>query len=126
MSVNVQTSLNPVTINPFATNDPTVLLNSFPFPSVEAMPPINRRAIDLFRLPYIAFTPTGGLWTNRDEYIPLTRASVIYGQDQNGVPQMSQADWVETPPGSSTNDYHLIHINWLTGRAKLERKEILQ
>lgn len=117
-------------INPFATNLPVNIYPGFPFPSVEAMPP-NTKRLDLFRLPYIAFTPNGSLLptnvqTNQDEFIPLTRASVIYPLDQNGTPKMTQADWVETPPGSSTNDYHLIHINWLTGRAKLERKEILQ
>jgi prepilin-type N-terminal cleavage/methylation domain-containing protein len=105
-------------IDPFATNSTQ---NLFPFPSVDATANVGN-----FQLPYIAFTPNGSLQTNKDEIIPLTRASVIYPQDQNGVPQMSQADWVETPPGTSTNDYHLIHINWLTGRAKLERKEILQ
>lgn len=118
------------TINPFATNLANNPVNSFPFPSVEALPP-KPRAIDFFRLPYIAFTPNGSLapttvQTNQDEFIPLTRASVIYPVDKNGTPQMANADWVETPPGTSTNDYNLIHINWLTGRAKLERKEILQ
>jgi prepilin-type N-terminal cleavage/methylation domain-containing protein len=105
--------------------------NAFPFPSIDAAPPHTGKTF-WFQLPYVAFTPTGSLLptnvqTNQDEYIPLTRASIIYPQDQNGVPQMNRpADWVETPPGSSTNDYHLIHIIWLTGRAKLERKEILQ
>jgi hypothetical protein len=104
-------------ITPFA-------LKPFPFPSIEANSPS-------YQLPYIAFTPSGSLatttaLTNSDDYIPLTRASIFYVRDVNGVPQAASADqgWVETPPGSSTNDYYLIHINWLTGRAKLERKEI--
>jgi prepilin-type N-terminal cleavage/methylation domain-containing protein len=96
--------------------------NAFPFPSIEATAKLTKN--EYFTLPYIAFTPNGTLTTNQDEFIPLTRASVLYPQDQNGVPQVGNADWVETPPGTSTNDYHLIHINWLTGRAKLERKEI--
>ncbi len=102
-------------VYPFATN-------SFPFPTIEAT--ANRSSKDYFQLPCIAFGPNGGLTTHQDDYIPLTRASVFYPLDANGVPQIGQADWQETPPGSSTNDYHLIHINWLTGRARLERKEI--
>jgi hypothetical protein len=86
------------------------------------MPPTTKPA-DLFKLPYIAFTPSGGLATNQDDYIALTRASVMYPEDQSRI---GQADWIETPPGTSSNDYHVIHINWVTGRAKLERKEILQ
>jgi hypothetical protein len=119
------TGKNMYFINRFGTN-------AFPFPSVEGTLSLKPSGDYWFQLPYIAFTPTGSLLptnqqTNQDEFIPLTRASVIYPLDQNGVPTMSRpADWVETPPGSSTNDYHLIHINWLTGRAKLERKEILQ
>ncbi len=115
--------VNPIksfTINPFGTN-------AFPFPSIEATANVDPKFY--FKLPYIAFTPTGSLaptpvQTNQDDYIPLTRASVIYPVDANGVPQLTGANWLEVPPGSSTNDYHLVHINWLTGRAKLERKEI--
>jgi hypothetical protein len=117
MVINDPAASRTNTINPFATNLAQTL---FPFPSVDATANVGN-----FQLPYIAFTPNGSLTTNGDEYIPLTRASVMYPLDQNGVPQVAQADWVETPPGSSTNDYHVIHINWLTGRAKLERKEIL-
>jgi prepilin-type N-terminal cleavage/methylation domain-containing protein len=115
MFVDDTNSLKQFIVNPFATN-------SFPFPTIEATS--TKGGKDYFQLPYIAFTPNGGLTTNQDEYIPLTRASVFYPQDANGTPQVGQADWQETPPGSSTNDYHLIHINWLTGRARLERKEI--
>lgn len=107
----------PFLVYPFETN-------LFPFPSIEAEAKFYPSTNYYFSLPFIAFNPNGGLTTNQDEYIPLTRASVFYPQDATGNFILTNADWVETPPGSSTNDYHLIHINWLTGRAKLERREI--
>jgi hypothetical protein len=118
------------TNGPITANGPTTKVyninlfaqKAFPFPSIEAT--ANMGSKDYFQLPYIAFGPSGGLTTNQDDYIPLTAASVFYPQDANGNPQVGRADWLETPPGSSTNNYHLVHINWLTGRAKLERKEI--
>jgi hypothetical protein len=30
----------------------------------------------------------------------------------------------ERPPGNSTNAFNLIHIDWLTGRARVERQQI--
>jgi len=117
MFVDDTNSSKTFVVNPFATNAATSL---FPFPSIEAATATG----SAFQLPYIAFGPNGGLTTNQDEYIPLTRASVFYPQDTNGNFILTPPDWAETPPGSSTNDYHLIHINWLTGRARLERKEI--
>jgi hypothetical protein len=30
---------------------------------------------------------------------------------------------VETPPGNVTNNPNLIHIDWLTGRARIERNQ---
>lgn len=117
MIVDDTNSLRQFVVYPFATNSPT---SGFPFPSVEAA----TTGGVTFQLPYIAFGPNGGLTTNQDDYIPLTRASVFYPQDATGNFILAKPDWAETPPGNSTNDYHLIHINWLTGRAKLERKEI--
>jgi prepilin-type N-terminal cleavage/methylation domain-containing protein len=125
--VTLQPSQDVLPIEPFANNPLDNSPIRFPFPSIESTGKTAPK--DYFQLPYVAFLPNGslaptGVQTNKDEYIPLTRASVLYPQDANGNPQIGQADWVETPPGTSTNDYHLIHINWLTGRAKLERKEI--
>ncbi|MGZ4962350.1 MAG: pilus assembly FimT family protein [Limisphaerales bacterium] len=114
----VTNSLQSFTVNSFASS-------AFPFPTIESATATGAT----FQLPYIAFGSDGRLLptsvqTNQDEYIALTRASVFYPQDAAGNYILTNADWAETPPGSSTNDYHLIHINWLTGRARLERKEI--
>lgn len=112
MSVLDTNSSKQFSVFPFASTN-------VPFPSIQAA----TAATTTFQLPFIAFGPSGGLTTNQDDYIPLTRASVFYPQT-NGIYILSPPDWAEIPPGNSTNDYHLIHINWLTGRAKLERKEI--
>lgn len=89
---------------------------SFPFPYLDSGAN--------FMLPFIKFnsqgqcvsTETGD--TNDVEYIPLTHGSVFYMTNSISV--------VETPPGESTNNYNLIRIDRMTGRAKLERKEIPQ
>jgi prepilin-type N-terminal cleavage/methylation domain-containing protein len=109
-------------VNDTSTQPPRVfdiapfVTNSIPFPSID-----NGAT---FSLPCIAFNSNGQLISRVDEFIPLTRGSIFYARDANGVPTLAQADAVETPPGNSTNSYNLVHINWLTGRAKLERQEI--
>lgn len=87
----------------------------FPFPYVNSG--------TNFTLPFIKFNSQGQCVSpetgNPDvEYIPLTHGSVFYMTNSISV--------VETPPGESTNNYNLIRIDGMTGRAKLERKEIPQ
>jgi prepilin-type N-terminal cleavage/methylation domain-containing protein len=79
-------------------------------------------------LPYIGFTPGGQLIGGADQFISLTSGSIFYPLDANGAPQWqpgvaSAPAPVETPPGNATNNANLIHIDWLTGRAKLERNQ---
>ena len=80
----------------------------FPFPSARS-PEI--------RLPYIAFNSQGQLLTQKDEIVTLTKGSILSVRDENGN-AVGLADVVETPP-SNTNS--IIRINWLTGRANVER-----
>lgn len=60
-----------------------------------------------------------------DEMIPLARGSVTPARNpetkalQFGPPSIS-----ESPAGNSTNAYMLVHIDWLTGRPRLEKQEI--
>lgn len=87
-------------------------------------------------VPYIAFNSQGQLISedekdlqgNHLQYheavIPLARGSVFYPRDANGVPIMGVADVVETPPLNSISNYNNIRIDWLTGRARVERREI--
>ena len=77
-----------------------------------------------FMLPFIKFNSQGQCVSPETgnpgdvEYIPLTHGSVFYMTNTISV--------IETPPGNSITNYNLIHIDRMTGRAKLERKEIPQ
>jgi prepilin-type N-terminal cleavage/methylation domain-containing protein len=70
-------------------------------------------------LPYIGFDYLGRLNSpnNQSEAIPLARGSIFY--DANNVP-----DVLETPLTNSLSESNVIHIDWLTGRARLERQEV--
>lgn len=100
--------------------------NIIPFPSEGA--PASAGAY--VTLPYIAFNYLGQLTqdgvspSGRDEYIPLARGAVAYARDAAKVPVASAPNVSERPPGNSTNAFNLIHIDWLTGRARVERQEI--
>jgi len=124
-------SFNVPAYNP--NNDPNKLIygfnitNSFPFPTETSRPS------NLNKLPYIAFNYLGQLTVdgqnlaNRDEYIPLAQGTVspaidpatktfVLNRPPGGSPLVS-----ENPPGNSTNiSYNIVHIDRLTGRAKLE------
>ncbi|MCU0771746.1 MAG: type II secretion system GspH family protein [Verrucomicrobia bacterium] len=92
--------------------------NGLPFPSADG--PVGE-----FFLPYIAFDYSGRLVSGEDEYIPLARGAVDPAVDPatgNWLP--ADADVVESPPGNSLSEYNLIRIDWLTGRAKLEQRQI--
>jgi prepilin-type N-terminal cleavage/methylation domain-containing protein len=94
-----------------------------------------RSSASCTNLPYIAFNYLGQLTTEQltpqplqqDEYIPLAHGSVSPMIDPvskafvlSGTPSV-----VEIPPGNSTNSsYNLVHIDWVTGRAKLEYEKI--
>jgi prepilin-type N-terminal cleavage/methylation domain-containing protein len=106
----------------------------FPFPPAELTNSSPVRVI----LPYIAFDSTGGILDDENEsvppmfqhnkstkepheIIPLARGSIIYPTDSNGkplqqTPDVQQRDYSE--------NYNLIRIDKLTGRAKLERMEL--
>lgn len=98
---------------------------TIPFPSAEIasrVPPVGPYAV----LPYIAFDYLGRLVSGRDEYIPLAHGSVLEARDPNTKAYLGRPPSVlETPPGNSTNiSFNLIHIDWLTGRPRLERAEV--
>ncbi len=107
---------NPIA-RPFNYND----FQGFPFPNSKS---------PYFALPYIAFNSQGLLEhvgpnpALPDEYIPLARASVFYYRNLQGALDFGPVDVKEVPPGNSTDTYQWIHINWLTGRARLEKREI--
>lgn len=97
----------------------------FPFP-------VATNTNTLVSLPCIAFNYLGQLvhfqgqnqpvLSEYDEIIPLTRGSMLISTNASGVRNM---DFQETPPGNSTNNFNHIRIDWLTGRCKVERPEIM-
>jgi len=78
----------------------------------------------VFPLPAIAFDYQGRLRSGRDEIIPLARGSIFYDRNPDGSIVVGPADVKETPPGNSITSSNQIHIEWLTGRARLESQQI--
>jgi len=70
-------------------------------------------------MPCVGFGSQGQLTTNQDVYIPLARGSVQFLP----VSGVYSAFPNESPSGNSTNDCNIIHIDCLTGRAKVERNQ---
>jgi type II secretory pathway pseudopilin PulG len=98
----------------------------FPFPSTfnAALNGINNSNY----LPYLGFTANGQLATNADQFIMLSSGSIFYPLDVNGNPQWTPGVAnstlpAETPPGNAFNNPNLIHIDWLTARARIERNQ---
>ncbi|MBM3876121.1 MAG: prepilin-type N-terminal cleavage/methylation domain-containing protein [Verrucomicrobia bacterium] len=79
-----------------------------------------------YPLPYIAFDANGRLLgRTADIGIPLTLGSVFLFKDPTGeTNQVIDPDVIETPPGNWTNNFVRLRINWITGRAKVERPEL--
>jgi len=94
--------------------------NNIPFPSADAA--LYPAARPYAPLPYIAFNSLGQLVSGRDEFIPVARGSVNYSRT-NGIAAAFSPNLTESPPGNSTNAFLLVHIDWLTGRARLEKQE---
>ena len=91
--------------------------NSVPFPTEDA---------PYVLLPCIEFNHLGQANADRqlDEFIPLARGSVLASRNpETKALQFSPPSVVESPPANSTNAYMLVHIDWLTGRPRLEKQE---
>ena len=102
-----------------------------PFPTAETKP--YSPAQPYVKVPYIAFNYLGQLTTFESspqavsihECIPLAVGSVIYAKDPvTKAPIMAAASAMELPPGNSTNSYHAVQIDWMTGRAALKRHQV--
>jgi prepilin-type N-terminal cleavage/methylation domain-containing protein len=94
---------------------PPMATNQFPFPSINAGTSLN--------LPYIGFTPQGSLLTPTNQYLVLTRGSIIYPQGSNGVYLPDAPSLVEVPPGNETNNPCMIKIDWLTARGTVVQNQ---
>ena len=96
--------------------------NNIPFPSEDAWTNSFKEWVPL---PYIAFNHMGQLVPGKDEFIPLALGTMGYGRDAAKQPTATTPTFNEMPPGNSTNMFNLIQIDWLTGRARAHRQEIL-
>ena len=116
--------------------------NNIPFPTADVLTnagPPNPNYLGIFnlqggiRLPYIAFNYLGQLTSGDgaalayDENIPLDYGIIAAARNPTNKMAMQGSPSVsELPPGNSTNvSYNVIHIDHLTGRARLERQDQL-
>jgi type II secretory pathway pseudopilin PulG len=112
---NILVNSLPAGVNKFII--PSFLNNlGFPFPAVDA---INSSGGTFsMSLPYIGFSPLGQLTTTgADAFIPLDRGRVLFSTNTLAAAP------IEAPPGNAVNNCNIIHINWLTARAKIERNQ---
>lgn len=78
-------------------------------------------------LPFIAFDARGQLISLRDQLIPLVRGTVFLPRTQDGQLDLTRSADVQTIPVKlATNDFQVVRVNWLTGRAKVEAADFRQ
>jgi hypothetical protein len=104
-----------------------------PFDDIDGIPvPTIAKGIDTVRVPYIAFNARGQLvkydngtfkLSNEDVVIPLARGSIFLARRPD-----TTLDWANLTswksPGNSVENYNLIIIDKLTGRARIESPQI--
>jgi len=109
--------------------------NFFPFPTIDVLTNPAAYPPPYTQLPFLAFDSTGRLVSDRDfngnyrdAFIPIAQGGVVPAIDPvTRLPAPipgAVAFTDESPPGNSTNAYNLIHVDWLTGRARLEHQEV--
>jgi len=100
-------------------NSQTVKYLNLTFPYIPFPVAVSNASYYTNTLPFIGFSYLGQLVSpnNEGEAIPLARGSIFYNPD-------GTADVLETPLTNSITESNVIHIDWLTGRARLERQEV--
>jgi len=100
--------------------------NTIPFPSETTKPAPS--GAPYVKLPYIEFDATGQLvsgLSGEPELIPVSEGSVNYARDVNTkAATKASAQVLERPPGNTTDNYSLVAIDRLTGRARVERRKV--
>lgn len=137
----------PSALAPYPTNRPDLPIyrfettNNLPFPSADVLTNTgapNPNYLATFQslggltLPYIAFnylgqlTPGDGSVLPYDEVIPIEYGTIGEPQDpKSKAPIKGFPAITEVTPGNSTNiAFNVIHIDRLTGRARVERQEV--
>ncbi len=119
----------PCTVIPDPAKGPTFKYNVYGFDRVNVPFPLET-SVNEFAMPFIAFDYQGKLLfeppAGEDaEYIPLAHGSVLYPRDpQTKALNLGEANAEERPLGNSIRGYHLVRVDWLTGRGHLEKKEL--
>ena len=98
------------------------LTNTIPFPAETNRPPYPRMA-------YIAFNGMGQLVSGQPgqpELIPVSEGTVSVARDFNTKVALvgPSATVKELPPGNTMQNYSLVYIDRLTGRAHVERRKV--
>ena len=110
------TSLGTLSIPQFS------ITNNIPFPTE------TNRVLPYVTLPYIAFDGTGQLVSGQPgqpELIPVSEGNVSFARDPNTKAALTlpgQAN--EVPPGNTVQNYSLVYIDRLTGRAHVEHRTV--
>ncbi len=124
---------NPVPVLKILTNGITAYqvfgfnyTNVVPFPSENTLPAST--AHPYVALPYIAFDGMGQLVSGasgQPELIPVAEGSVLFARDgQSKVPLAQPPQVIERPPTNTVENYSLVSIDRLTGRAHVERRKV--
>lgn len=102
------------------------LTNGIPFPS-ETTPKYSP-ARPYVTLAYIAFDSTGQLVSGsgaRPELIPVTQGSVAFARDPATKQALPQQPTVrDVPSGNTTNNFNLVYVDQLTGRARIDHTKV--
>ena len=105
---------------------PFHITNNIPFPSDSIINYSLTPPVTYVSMPYIAFNYLGQLVSQQDEFIPVAQGTVGFARNADKSPKLpptSTPTFTENPTGNSTNAYNIVKIEWLTGRAHLERKD---
>jgi prepilin-type N-terminal cleavage/methylation domain-containing protein len=100
---------------------------SIPFPSETTKKPASGKYI---KLPYIAFNGMGQLVREdgsptQPEFIPITQGSAGISHDPNTKAALKVlAAPREVPPGNTSNNFNLVFVDQLTGRARIEHTKV--
>jgi prepilin-type N-terminal cleavage/methylation domain-containing protein len=112
-------------VRPFPTinNATATFTTGIPFPTED-----NPVTVSVPPLPYIAFDGMGQLVSGisgQPELIPVAEGNVTFARDPNSKVALAQSPLVtERPPGNTLDNYSLVYIDRLTGRAKVERRKV--
>ena len=79
-------------------------------------------------LPYIAFDGTGQLVSSLNglpEYIPITQGSAGIARDKTTKAALELPPAPrDVPSGNTTNNFNLVYVDQLTGRARIEHRKV--